>query len=90
MAEGCLRWGIGTFQLSMQDPRCHMGWGPACWASQAHGDLRQAGLLPSHGETKTGGDTYLYPAQEEGGEDPPHFWKPKRVQGMRRSYRATS
>lgn len=57
------------------------------WASQA--GLRQAGLLPSHGKTKTG-DTYFYHPRKEGCETPPCCCEAKRTQGTRRSYRASS
>ena len=49
-------------------------------------ELRQTGLLSSHGETKTG-DTCLYPTQKESCKDLPCCWEPTRVQGMRRSYK---
>lgn len=75
--EVSLAHGMGSWRLHTGHPK-HMVW------------LRQAGLLPSHGETKTEGNTHLYLTQKEGCEDPPCCWEPKRAQGMRRSYRATN
>lgn len=62
--EVSLAHGMGSWRIHTGHPKHLVG-------------LRQAGLLPGHGEAETG-DTYFYPTGKEGCEIPPCCWEPQR------------